>query len=177
MIEENLFERILIEPANQLKANRLLILSGKATVEMVLNHFRRLQQIDRPIELDLIIGRTFETGIHIEQHNRFMELCASGLYGSRLKCSYITEGDPVKSNIYIWMRNQKPIVAFFGSAVYTNRGFDASRNVMIEIETEKAYDYFTYFRVQAASCLGNAAEKVLLPLPNFYHEMEQLYFN
>ena len=167
MLLEHLFERILIEPARQFHADQLLILSRRVSVNMVVNHFQRLREVDRSIKLHLIVGQTAETGIHTEAHEVLTELCRFGMYESQLDCRYVIENKPVNSNIYIWLKNQKPLAAYFGSAIYTDRGFDdSSRNIMIEIDPQDAMDYFSAIRDVSVRCVDKEAELVVLPLPN-----------
>lgn len=166
MILEHLFERILIEPARQFHADQLLILSRRVSVNMVVNHFQRLREIGESIALQLIVGQTAETGIHIEEHEDLIEICRFGMYECQLDCRYIIENEPVNSNIYIWLKDQKPLIAYFGSSIYTDRGFDASsRNLMIEIDPQDAMKYFFAIHDASIRCVDKEAEIVTLPLP------------
>ncbi len=63
---------------------------------MILNHFHRLHEIGRSIELQLIVGQTSETGIHTKEHEDLIKLCRFGRYGCQLDYRYIIKNEPVK---------------------------------------------------------------------------------
>ena len=65
-------------------------------MNMILNHFHRLHEIGRSIELQLIVGQTSETGIHTKEHEDLIKLCQFGRHGRQLDCRYKIKNEPVK---------------------------------------------------------------------------------
>lgn len=166
MITSNLFQRILIDPARQHYANLLLILSAHATANHARRHLKTLYQMNRHVQVKLILGMTVERGINDLQHTEFTDLCKSGPYNCGLECNYIVQGSPVHANLYIWLKDQQPIIAFLGSANYTRNGFSRFvREAMIEVAAKEALDHFYKIKEDSISCLDKDVEQVIFPLP------------
>lgn len=73
MLTQNLFERVLLEPANQ-SANTLYIVSGYASATMVSRHFIQLIKNKKRVRVELIVGMAIHDGISKKDHTGFLYL-------------------------------------------------------------------------------------------------------
>lgn len=112
-----------MEPVCSAGANKLLAVSGYATASMADKHLKLLSELGSKAELNLIVGMSRKDGIEKVQHNAFQKLSEQGSYGNDVNCSYIVRGNPVHAKTYLWLKDDTPIIAFSGSANYTNTGF------------------------------------------------------
>ena len=68
MIDKNLYQRILIEPAEKQDADQLTIVSGYATASMMVTHYAKLVKRRPSIGIDLTIGMTPSDGLAVAHH-------------------------------------------------------------------------------------------------------------
>ena len=180
MLTENLFEQVLIDPARNQRANRLLIVSGFATAAMASMHMKSLRELELiDLKIELIVGMAnSRSGIPIAQHNAFKKLAGDNRYDADFSCRYIVSGDPVHAKVYCWLKDSKPVTAFMGSANYSMLAFrdsedDASKGqveAMIEISDQCAEAKAFYSKVvkQTDNCLSETVEQYInfqLPVP------------
>lgn len=142
----NLAKRILFEPL-QLGVNKLYILSGYATPNMASWLIKNLKEFNpNPIDISLIVGMVPFDGLSISVHEGFKELQREGNRYPAVRyyqCSYVYESTPVHSKIYIWLRDDTPVVAFVGSANFTQSAFGEERKeYMVECNAADAYQYY-----------------------------------
>ena len=141
MFVRDLFQRVLIEPAEE-GASRLLIVSGYATASMVDRHLRYLNKvIDTKFNIQLIYGMASVDGVSRTDDVMFRELESYFPFG----CFYYAESYPVHSKVYVWLANNEPYRAYVGSANYTQGGFLSEynlREVMAEVDPHKALEYY-----------------------------------
>lgn len=126
MIDENLVEELLIAPARA-GGNKLTILSGYATPEMVSQHFnmflRKLPGERRKnMEVQLVYGMSGIDGVPTRAHAGFVEL-SENLVDGRFSCFYVRRQKSFHDKIYLWWRDGRPWRAWTGSANYTQNGF------------------------------------------------------
>lgn len=142
MISSNLFNRVLIEPA-QGDINKLLIVSGYATSAMAFHHLRELDNLGRTdIEIKLIVGMSSAEGVAVSNHNGFKQIVND--YGGRFQCSYRTSTPPTHSKMYLWLTNDEPRLSFLGSANYTQTAFNERRQkeILTECNNRDALAYY-----------------------------------
>ncbi len=153
MLKDNLFENVLIKPAVEDGADRLLIVSGYATPNMVRWHLNTLADNNKNISVELIIGMVNHDGIERLDHHDLQTINHWGVRGSHFACYYVVEGSPVHIKVYIWLKNNKPIKAFMGSANYTKTAFSQSQDeVLMECPLDSAQEIFNNCMEMSASC-------------------------
>lgn len=159
MITDNLFNKILLEPA-QNGCNRLLIVSGYATAAMAFRHLSELKDINPDIQVDVILGMCAQDGLSKSNHRGFQKLMEDDFNG-KFKCSYVPSCPPVHSKAYVWLKDDEPIVAFVGSANYTQTAFSTQRELMAECPPQEAYEYFENMSGESIYCNHQDAEDLV----------------
>ena len=159
MLTENLFEKILIEPAEQ-SFDTLCIVSGYASATMVSRHLNRLSRGKREVRIELIVGMAIRDGISEKDHEGFRELARE--YKDVFVCRYVACNPPVHSKIYAWCNGDIPRRAFIGSANYTQSAFSTSRReAMIEYDAERVRNYFDLIQRDTINCLDPRAKNFI----------------
>ncbi len=159
MITGDITKQVLFKPIES-GADSLLILSSYASPNMASWYMKQLQERKtNPIDISLIVGMTSYDGISIQAHNGFLSL--HGNYYSKsvrsFSCNYITDNPAEHSNLYIWLKDEKPELAFTGSADFTQNSFISSRREIMEFcSPTAAYDY--YIEAENRSCYCNHSE-------------------
>ncbi len=162
MITDKLFNKVLMEPVRSTGANKLLAVSGYATASMVDKHLKLINDLNSKAELNLIIGMPRKDGIEKAQHNAFQRLVARGSFGNHVNCEYIVRGNPVHAKTYLWLKDDTPIVAFSGSANYTNTGFSQSQTeAMAEVNVDIANSFYNKCLRNSASCNATHIETMI----------------
>ncbi len=158
MIIDDLFNKILIEPA-QKGCNKLLIVSGYATAAMAFHHLNTLKSINPNVQVQLILGMSSQDGLSKSNHRGFQQLMDE--FNDVFTCSYIVNCPPVHSKMYIWLKDEKPIIAFAGSANYTQTAFSNQRELMTECPLKEANDYFENMSSESIYCNHQDAENLV----------------
>ncbi|MDY6895205.1 MAG: NgoFVII family restriction endonuclease [Thermotogota bacterium] len=162
MYFENLYEKILIKPLFENNFNNLLIVSGYATAAMSFRYLNNLSEESKNINIHLIVGMTSKDGLTLSNHNGFKKL-AGDEFLNKFKCSYIMGGLPVHSKIYIWCLDEKPRLAFTGSANYTQTAFclNSQRETMTSCNPDSSADYFRMLLKETVFCEHPEAEELI----------------
>lgn len=162
MLTDRLFRDVLIRPAALEGADELLIVSGYATAGMVEQHIDRLQQLMREDRIDklprvsLVIGMAGH-GIEIVQHRGLCDLARK--FDQTFSCSYLIEGVPCHSKVFVWKKDDIPMRAFVGSANYTIAGFGLSqREAIVKADPLVASDYHETLILQSIPCTSQDVE-------------------
>lgn len=159
MLTENLFEKILIEPAKQ-NFDTLYIVSGYASATMVSRHIDHLSRCKREVRIQLIVGMAIRDGISEKDHKGFRELASE--YKDVFICRYVACNPPVHSKTYAWCNGDVPRLAFIGSANYTQSAFSTSRReAMIEHDAERVRNYFDFIQRDTINCLDPRANNFI----------------
>ena len=154
VLTDNLFQQVLIEPAKRLKANKMLAVSGYAAANMVYTHADSLSKINCQSSITVISGMAPIQGIDKAHHEQFIKFSQEGICGSEFSCKYVESGNPVHAKVFIWMRNDDPVIAFAGSANYTNAGFGENQNeVMTHVNPDEALDFYNQTIERTVDCL------------------------
>ena len=137
IVAENLFQEILLAPANA-GADELLIVSGFATASMAHRHMEELAQLGSRVQL--VYGMAPTAGVSLADDAMFKHLESGG----RFNCHYRIEQPPVHSKVYVWMSEGVPRKAYVGSANYTQAGFFGTHQeeAMAEADPDRALAYF-----------------------------------
>jgi hypothetical protein len=159
MYFQDLDKVVFFNPAMQ-NVNRLCILSGYATPNMTSWLIKNIsERLLRPTEIALIVGMIPYDGLSISVHEGFKELLKEKLPQniSKFTCSYVYNNAPVHSKIYIWLKDDTPVVAYTGSADFTQNAFSTrKRENIMECDPVIAYNY--YKKVENDSIYCNHAE-------------------
>lgn len=161
MIEKNLIDNIFINPFKK-GSGELYILSGYATPNMASLLMKSIpERASHNANINLIVGMTSYDGINISTHNGF-KLLHDKPFGKRVKnfsCSYICEGLPVHSNLYVWTKDSVPQIAFTGSADFVQSAFLAHRKeIMTEYNPDRAYGIYLDAVKNSIYCNHNEVE-------------------
>lgn len=146
LISENLFERVLLEPAKR-GARELFVVSGYASASMVTKHFEVVsKELSMDLSIDLHIGMSGRDGL---SRNTLLGLQSiPRQIGERsFNCSLTVRGESNHSKIYVWCDESGPKEAFLGSSNYTQLGFGISQSslthkeICVEVDPIASFDY------------------------------------
>ncbi len=168
MFNSDMVKQILIDPITR-GAQQLLLLSGYATPTMASWHMIRIKELGiKPIDINLIVGMTNYDGLTIDAHEGFKQLVTgkNRLGFSNFQCQYIFQGSPVHSKLYIWLKNDKPIEAYTGSANYTQAGFSTNRReYIVPCDPEEAFGYYNQVECDSIYCTHSEVDDNIVFMP------------
>lgn len=173
MLNEDLFNKVLIEPTKA-TADKIYIVSAFATPAMAYKHF---SEIPQGVEIQLVIGMTKKYGIPKVYHQEFVKLAKID-FPNRFNCSYIIQDPPVHAKTYSWFCSGNPMVAFAGSANYTQSAFlGKQREVLVETEASHLKEYFESLLADAESCQSeDVNEKIkLIEIANWPYLKDDMF--
>lgn len=163
MFTNNLYERVLIDPAEKRGADQLLVVSGYASALHAFDHLQQLNELECPVRVELIVGMTRRGAVNEKEHAGFTQLCTAGTDNFQLTCSYVFAGFPVHSKVYVWLKKGKSVVAYLGSVNYTASGFKPkNRETCAEIDPKLALEYFHLIERDSCDCLSEQANQLIL---------------
>ena len=147
MISSKLKDIVLFQPLLN-GSDELYIVSGFATPNMVSWLIKNVSATtSKRLAIHLLVGMT-NNGISISDHTGFIELVKSSNNKEFSKgkitfdCGYIFDV-PVHSKVYVWCKSDCPVIAFVGSANFTQTGFsDKQRECMEQTDATEAYQYY-----------------------------------
>ncbi len=162
MLIDKLFRDVLVRPAAMEGADELLIVSGYATAGMVEQHIDELRRgvsenrIDKLPRIQLLVGMASH-GIEIVQHRGLSDLAKK--FDQMFSCSYLIEGPPCHSKVFVWKKKGVPMRAFVGSANYTIAGFGRSqREAIVKADPRVVSDYHEALMLQSIPCTSQDVE-------------------
>lgn len=144
IIYNNFYENILLAPICKDRCiNRLIIVSGYATAAMSFHHLNHLRNIDLHPSVELICGMTVNEGISLSNHRGFTHLLEND-FQDRFRCSYVYRGVPIHAKLYIWCNDNNPLIAYVGSANYSQTAMvlERQREIMIQCNPGQAMDFY-----------------------------------
>lgn len=169
MITNHIFETVLVDPAKR-GADKLFVASGYATAAMAFHHLQFLRNINKSIELKLIVGMCVLDGLSRTNHKGFQQLMQLDFKQS-FECSYLTNTPAVHSKVYAWFRGDNPICAFAGSANYTQTAFGAvQREVMTVCDPSLALSYYKSLVSETVFCVHPEADSLVEIYNDRYYE-------
>lgn len=158
LYETALFNPVFVHPA----LNRLLIVSGYASSAMGFHHLDHLRNHQKFPKVDLIYGMVMSDGISRSNHQGFQSLSKND-FPNTFSCGYLKNGEPVHAKVYIWCQDERPLLAFTGSANYTQTALLHSqrREVLVECNPRRAYDYFKSLRSDSIDCCDKDVSNIV----------------
>ena len=155
---ESIAKVILFDPIDS-GANRLCILSSHATPSMaswLLTTYEEQGITD--ISIELIIEAVMDSGIDNISHEGFKELHGRR-YSNKcnISCSYLFQPPTSKSNLFIWLQDDKPVQAFDCTYDFTQISFLRSNGGSITAQSA-AYAYKLYENAVTRSIFCNHSE-------------------
>jgi hypothetical protein len=137
MITENLYEKVLINPANS-GSNELFIVSGYSSATFLSRHLTELRDINSELKINLLIG------MHQRRNDHSAYLNIKNLFNDHFDGYYYLGRPGVHSKTYSWIKDGNPSIAFSGSANYSQYGFfnTMQQNQMVEDNPSALRDYF-----------------------------------
>lgn len=159
MFDEQLFENTLLNPIER-GADNLKIVSGYATSAMAFHHLNKVKELEKKIQVSLVVGMTPDDGLSLSNHRGFQKIMHEDYRGS-FECSYIMHPPTVHSKLYVWSKSGKPIEAFIGSANYTQRAFisTAQKEIITPSDPGLGIKYFDKINSDSIFCTHQDAEK------------------
>lgn len=174
MIVKDLFEAALLKPAVE-GAEKLCVVSGYATSAMAFHHLELLKERHKSIKIQLIVGMCAQDGLPLSNHKGFQKLVQDD-YADQFQCSYIFNPPPVHSKVYIWLKDDKPVVGFSGSANYTQMAFGKrQREVLSVCDSVSGLKYFNSLLPDTIYCTHPDAETtVRIYSDNQYYKRKRI---
>lgn len=163
MLTDSLFKRVLVDPIEKYRPDTLLVASGFATASMVNYHMGALKELGHAPSIRLIVGMA-KSGIETAQHRAFVQLSKTDIRERKFSCRYITKDAPVHAKVYIWVKNEKPVAAFAGSANYTLKGFGETQVEAVgAVDKHLAHEFYNKLLRQSVDCADAEGKITLLP--------------
>lgn len=160
-MSRNDFQTILLDPISH-GFEQLYILTADASPIMASLFLKKIETLRDSFKLSLLIGMSMKTGINSSYHAGFRSLCPRPIQGDNLEfmCSYKTEGEPFHGNLYIWMKNGHPSLAYSGSAQFQQQSFlSSAQETMSRCDAETALKIYESEESQAIYCTHNEVEE------------------
>lgn len=147
MYTENLENSILLKPAKELGCTSLKIISGYTDIECIYRHLINLSDIgiNNKFSVDMILGMISSNGLSEKKHkdiNRLISNIKDNKKMPNFTCRYKVNGTDIHSKVYIWLKDNKPVLAFCGSANYSMNAFFKRRECMSDCDFIQANKYF-----------------------------------
>jgi hypothetical protein len=141
LITNNLFEKVLVEPCNEVGRNELFVISGYASSAMASYHLEQLRKNNLDVVINLIIGMIPRDGLSKQDHEVYKNLMDS--YRERFYCSYLVDMPPVHSKIYSW-KSMRDYRMFVGSANYSQQAFVShnQKECLFSNNSSEGIDYY-----------------------------------
>ncbi len=148
MYTERLEETILLNPAIELGCTSLKIITGFTDTECIYRHLINLSDLGKnhKFSVDLILGMTGGIGLTKKKHkdiNRLISRIQSNKNMPEFICRYKIKGSDIHSKVYIWFKEDEPVIAFCGSANYSMNAFFKRRECMTDCDSKEAEKYFS----------------------------------
>lgn len=173
-----LVENTLLMPIKDLQADKLIIISGYASHNMASWHIKKISESKlTPIKIELTFGMPQVDGISKDIHEGLQNLTKlDNQELSSFSCKYIYQGAPVHSKIYIWLKNNQPIIAFAGSANYSQNAFSKKRReFMVQCNPIEAYEYYQELENDSIVCNHGEIEEYVKIYSN--QKIDELQIN
>lgn len=153
IIDEDLFDIVLLNPLSKHNADKLTIVSGYASASMLSQHLAELNDLGENPTIDLTIGMASTGGIASAQHDAYLRLHQQS--DQNVRCRYYTKNSSVHAKVYVWSRRKQPVVAYAGSANYTHSGFRRGNRIeaMTEVSAKSASEFCRKIHQGSQLCL------------------------
>jgi len=130
---------------------------------MVSYHLDKLEAHKKKADLKihLVVGMCGSDGLPMSYHRGFQKLVQED-YSDLFECSYIYRSAPIHSKLYVWFRDNDPVLSFAGSANYTQTGFGKrQREVLAECDAALAAKYFNSVLDDSIYCTHADVENLI----------------
>lgn len=163
MLNDNLFDEILMAPAYHHGADNLRILSGFASDSLARHHIERLATQNLSVKVELIIGMTPLQGLEENHHDGFCQLTElRDDTNVQFRCSYLQSTHPDHSKVYCWLKNGVPVFGFVGSANYSITAFlSQQRETMAVCDPDSANRYYLSSVESSVLCCDKEASSLI----------------
>mgnify|MGYP001285282304 FL=1 len=164
MLITDLYNDILIKPAQAPEIDRLKIISGFATGNFAGDHMKQLGLMKKPLNVELIVGMTSSMGIERGRHLILQNLTRDIPHNINFSCRYVCDAPPVHAKAYCWCSGEKPISAFVGSANYTRTAFSTKQTeAMMDADAGLVAAFHESVNLRTISCLeAGVADRITL---------------
>jgi len=157
VVDSDLFDFALMNPLrSKVKPDSLKIVSGYASHAFASGHLAILKSRKEKVDIDLVVGMAAVDGIKFLDHEGFVSLHEKKefAYDGKFVCRYVQMAPSVHSKVYVWCKGNLPVVAFAGSANYTNNGFKVAgrKETLVECDPASAYEFFVSCRKNTIQC-------------------------
>lgn len=151
MIITDLFDEVLMRPLAE-GANRLAIVSGYATSAMAFHHLEKIKTEGFSAKVDLIVGMCVQDGLSMSNHRGFQKIVTDDFAGD-FSCSYLYKRPAVHSKVYVWLKDNKPVECFTGSANYSQIAFGRlQREILTTCDPSIGFEYFNALTPETVFC-------------------------
>ena len=146
MYTEKLKDSILLDPV-KIGCTSLKIITGYTDTECIYRHLINLSDLgkNKKFSVEIILGMTGNNSLSNKKHcdiNRMISSLKTNPKMPTISCRYKFNGAEIHSKIYIWFKDDKPILAFCGSANYSMNAFFKRRECMTICNAKEAFKYF-----------------------------------
>lgn len=158
-------DTILYEPARKdgLACDTLNIVTGFTDCDMIAQHIIQLhdEQGNRGrfmphIQVNMLLGMYKGAGITQNKHTKIMQTLnrINNIDSKKIHmtCRYVYCNAQVHSKAYVWLKDNKPVKAFMGSANYSVNAFRIRREIMTDCDAEAVMKYFQEIYEDTKDC-------------------------
>lgn len=168
VVSSDLFDYALMRPLSSAqKPNILRIVSGYATPAMAAQHLLECTARGKSLSVDLVYGMAGYEGVNEISHVGFLSLVKHRefQYKGSFDCSYVKRPKSVHSKVYVWCKDDLPVLAFAGSANYSDKGFNNPSRIetLVECDPISACDFFHSIKAMSVSCEKANRERDFAP--------------
>lgn len=159
---DKLYKTALIDPIVELPSlDELLVVTGYAAAGMGVHHITDMRRLkERSPAVRVICGMAKESGIGQVSHNGFVNLC--GNRSIDFSCRYLVQGEAVHAKLYVWCSKGLPVIAFAGSANYSQTAFrmaNKRREVLVQCQPKVAWEFYRRLLPDTVSCTDEGASQ------------------
>lgn len=157
IISKDLFNCALIQPlfSHELP-NNLHIVSGYASHAMAAKHILEVRGKNKELNVDLVYGMAGSDGVNKINHVGFLSLTDKKEfdYNGTFSCYYVKKPLAVHSKVYVWCKGTTPVLAFVGSANYSEMGFCRTNRTetLVRCDPISAYNFFMTIKEKSILC-------------------------
>lgn len=168
LLTTNLTQTILLNPAllTGLGCDKLNIITGFTDCERIITHLIALQDgmvrnnkiYCNNLQINIILGMTKGMGLTLNKHEKLFKTIKQvndNVYGIKFNLNYIYLGTDVHSKIYVWYKNNIPMIAYCGSVNYTMNAFYKRRESITQCDEKDADFYYNLLLKDTINCLNS----------------------
>lgn len=151
MLLNNLFERVLINPASK-GAEELWVITGYSSPAIVHKQLDRLEQLGLEVKIHVLVGMIGLDGLDLASHEGFKKL--TKIYNGKFSCRYVLKKSITHSKNYLWLKKGKPLLGFTGSANYSINAFSGKViETLAEDEPASISELFKKIAENSVACI------------------------